>query len=120
MQKVTTGKNLLFSIVGFFNHGFEFQDSVCNGCHDLTMLIIKISNIAIITVKSIDYSCITHNIRKSEAIYQKILLLKIVGILKKYCLNFLSIQGSVFLLLCLVSTKCLILWAFFKILVLEE
>ena len=19
----------------FFNHGFKFQDSVCNGCHDL-------------------------------------------------------------------------------------
>ena len=23
----------------FFIHGFKFQDSVCNGCHDLTMLI---------------------------------------------------------------------------------
>ena len=21
----------------FFNHGFKFQDSVCDGCHDLTM-----------------------------------------------------------------------------------
>ena len=20
-----------------FNHGFEFQDSVCNGCHDLNV-----------------------------------------------------------------------------------
>ena len=110
MQKVTTGKNLLFAIIDFFfSHGFESQDSVCNGCHDLTMVSVKISNIAIITVNNVDYCCITHNIWKSEAIYQKILLLKIVGILKKYCLNFLSIQGSVFLLLCLVSTKCLIL-----------
>ena len=35
----------------FFNHGFEFQDSVCNGCHDLAMLKVNISDIAIITVK---------------------------------------------------------------------
>ena len=34
----------------FFNHGFRFQDSVCNGCHDLTILYLNISNIAIITV----------------------------------------------------------------------
>ena len=35
------------------NHGFNFQDSVCNGCHDLTILNVNISDIAIITVKSI-------------------------------------------------------------------
>ena len=51
-----------------FNHGFKFQNYVCNGCHDLTMLSINISNIAIITVKNIDYGCIIHNIRKSETI----------------------------------------------------
>ena len=33
----------------FFNHGFKFQDSVCNGCHDLTMLCLNLSDIAIIT-----------------------------------------------------------------------
>ena len=51
-----------------FNHGFEFQDSVCNVCHDLTMLSVNICDIAIINVKNIDYRCIIHNIRKSEAI----------------------------------------------------
>ena len=35
----------------FFNDGFEFQDSKWNGCHDLTMLSVNISDIAIITVK---------------------------------------------------------------------
>ena len=52
----------------FFNHGFKFQDSVCNGCHDLTMLSVNINDIAIITVKNVDYRCIIHNINKSEAI----------------------------------------------------
>ena len=31
--------------------GFNFQDYVCNGCHDLTMLSVNISDIAIITAK---------------------------------------------------------------------
>ena len=51
-----------------FNHGFKFQDYVCNGCHDLTMLSVNISDIAIITVKNVDYRCIIYNISKSEVI----------------------------------------------------
>ena len=50
------------------NHGFKFQDSVCNGCHNLTMLSVNISDIAIITIETIDYRCIIRNICKSEAI----------------------------------------------------
>ena len=38
-----------------FNHGFKSQDSICNGYHDLTILCLNISDIAIITVKNIDY-----------------------------------------------------------------
>ena len=38
-----------------FNHGFEFQYTVRNGCHELSMQWINISDIAIITVKNVDY-----------------------------------------------------------------
>ena len=55
------------SYLGFFNHGFEFQNSVCNGCHDLTILRLNISDIAVITVKGVDYLSIIHEIYKSEA-----------------------------------------------------
>ena len=27
----------------FFSHGFKFQDFVCNGCHDLTIMYLNIS-----------------------------------------------------------------------------
>ena len=50
----------------FFNHRFKFQDSVCNGCHDLEIWSVNISDIAIITVKNIDYRCIIDSISKSE------------------------------------------------------
>ena len=52
----------------FFNHGFKFQDYACNGCHNLTMLSVNISDIAIIAVKNVDYHCIIYNISKSEVI----------------------------------------------------
>ena len=51
-----------------FNHGFKFQDSVCNGCHNLTVLNANIRDISIITIKNADYRCIIHSISNSEAI----------------------------------------------------
>ena len=44
------------------------QDAVRNGCHDLTILCPNLSDIAVISVKNVDYHCIIHNISKSEAI----------------------------------------------------
>ena len=45
----------------FFNHGFKFQNSVCNGWHDLTKVSVNISDIAIITVENVDYHCIIYS-----------------------------------------------------------
>ena len=52
----------------FFHHRFKFQDSVCNGCHYLTMLSVNTSEFAIITIKNTYYCCIIYNISKYEAI----------------------------------------------------
>ena len=49
----------------FFFLKFKFQDSVCNDYHDLAMLRLNISNIA---VEGVDYHYIIHDISKSEAI----------------------------------------------------
>ena len=70
----------------FFNHGFKFQYSVCKDCRDLTMLSVNISDIAIITIKNVDYRCIIHNVSKSKAI----ILLKNSALENRgyiYCLN---------------------------------
>ena len=68
LLKVITSKYIRFVTVCFFNNGFEFQDSVCNGCHGLTMLCLYISDITIITVRGVDYHCVIHDISYSEAI----------------------------------------------------
>ena len=66
--KSNKSKERLICHYCFFNHALEFQDSICNGCHDLTMLCLSINDITINTVKNVDYRCIILNISKSKAI----------------------------------------------------
>ena len=68
LAKSSNSKESMICCYLFFNHGIKFQDYVCNVCHDLSMLCLNISNIAIITVKNVDYCSIMYNISKSEAI----------------------------------------------------
>ena len=68
LAKSNNSKECMICHYFFFNRRFEFQYSVCNGCHDLSILCLNISDIATITVKNVDYRCIIHNISKSEAI----------------------------------------------------
>ena len=54
-------------IYWFFNHRFELQDYVFNGCHNLTILYLNLSDIATITVKGVNCRCNIYDISKSEA-----------------------------------------------------
>ena len=68
LVKSNNSKEYMICQYWFFNHESKFQESVFNGCHDLTMLCLNISHITIITVKNVDYRCVIHNISKSESI----------------------------------------------------
>ena len=48
--------------------GCNFQPNVCNGCHDLLMMSIYLSDFAILSIKCADYHCVINGISKSEAI----------------------------------------------------
>ena len=52
----------------FLNKGFKFQSNVCNRCHDLLMMFINHSDIAVLNIKSDDYCCIISGLSKNEAI----------------------------------------------------
>ena len=52
----------------FLNKAFKFQPNVCNGCHDLLMMSMNYSDIAILNMKGAGYCCIISSINKSEAI----------------------------------------------------
>ena len=68
LLKVITAKNVWFVTIDFCNYGFKFQDYVCNGCHDLNMLCLNISDSAIIAVKGVDCCYDTPDITISEPI----------------------------------------------------
>ena len=62
LAKSNNSKECMICHYWFFNQGFKFQDYVCNYCHDLTMLSVNLSNIAIFTIKNVDYRCIIHTL----------------------------------------------------------
>ena len=51
----------------FLNFSFKFQPNVCNRCHDLLMMSMNLSNIAILNIKGSDYCCIISLISKNKA-----------------------------------------------------
>ena len=52
----------------FLNHSFKFQPNVCNRCHDLLMMSVNLSDIAVLNIKGSDNRCIISLITKNEAI----------------------------------------------------
>ena len=50
----------------FLNYSFEFQPSVCNRCHDLLMISMDLSDIAILNIKFSDYGSIISLTSKNE------------------------------------------------------
>ena len=52
----------------FLNYSFKFQQNVCNRCHDLLMMSMNLSDIAILNIKGSDYGCIISLISKNKTI----------------------------------------------------
>ena len=52
----------------FLNYSFKFQPNVCNRCHDLLMMSMNLSDIAILNIRGSNYRCIVSLISKNEAI----------------------------------------------------
>ena len=69
VDKSNNSKECIVCHYWFFKHGFKFQNFICKDCHDLMMLHLNLSDIPIITVKSVNYPCIFYDTIKSEAIH---------------------------------------------------
>ena len=61
--KQVNQKSVIFSAIGIFlNKGFKFQPNVFDGCHDLLMMSMNLSDIAFSNIKGSDYCCIISGI----------------------------------------------------------
>ena len=68
LGKSNCSKECMVCHYWIFNHGFKYQDFVCNGCHDLLTQhgnILLLYYFAIIFVKRAYYFCIIRGISKS-------------------------------------------------------
>ena len=52
----------------FLNKGFKFQPNVCNRFHDLRIMSVNLSGIAILNITGCNYCCIISGISKGKAI----------------------------------------------------
>ena len=52
----------------FKDIGYKFEQYVCNGCHDLSMLIHDLDNFMILNIKGVDYRCFVSKMSKTVAI----------------------------------------------------
>ena len=69
VNKTSASKKCDFCYYWYFLiYSFKFQPNVCNRYHDLLMMSINLSDIAILNVKGSDYHCIISLISKNEAI----------------------------------------------------
>ena len=48
----------------FLNFNFKFQSNVCNRCHDLLIMSVNLSDIAILNIKGSNFCCIIRLISK--------------------------------------------------------
>ena len=52
----------------FKDIGYNFGRHACNKCHDISMMVYELENIAIVNVKHIDYRCVLWNMQRNDAI----------------------------------------------------
>ena len=50
----------------FLNYSFKFQANVCDRCHNLLMMSMNLSDIAILNIKGSNYSWIISIIRENK------------------------------------------------------
>ena len=55
------------SLIFVLNKGFKFQPYVCNKCHDLLMMSVSLTDIAISNIKGSEHCCIISKTWNCEA-----------------------------------------------------
>ena len=51
----------------FKDIGFKFQSYVCNGCHNLLMMVYDLDDFMILNIKGVDYRCFVFNMTRNTS-----------------------------------------------------
>ena len=52
----------------FLNYSFKFQPNACNWCHDILIISMNFSDIAILNINGSNYHCVISLVSKNETI----------------------------------------------------
>ena len=52
----------------FKDIGYKYEPYVCNGCHDLSMVVYYLNYFMILNIKGVDYRCYVFNMKNSDVI----------------------------------------------------
>ena len=52
----------------FKDIGYKYEPHVCNGCHDLSMIVYDLNDFMILNIKGLDYRCHVFNKSENDAI----------------------------------------------------
>ena len=52
----------------FKNIGYKHEPHVCNGCHDLSMMVYGLNDFMILNIKGVDYRCFVYNMTENDVI----------------------------------------------------
>ena len=52
----------------FKDIGYEYEQHVCNGCHDLSMMVYDLDDFMILNIKDVYYRCFVFNMSKNDSI----------------------------------------------------
>ena len=52
----------------FKDIGYKYEPHVCNGCHDLSMVVYNLNDFMILNIKGVDSRCYVLDMSKNDAI----------------------------------------------------
>ena len=52
----------------FEDIGYEYEQYVCNGCHDLSMMVYDLDDFIILNIKGVDDRCLVYNMSINDTI----------------------------------------------------
>ena len=71
VNKTNASKECMLCHYWYFkNVRFKFELHVCNKCHDVLVTAYELKNIAILSVKGVDFRCILWGISRNEAVHR--------------------------------------------------
>ena len=69
LDKTSTSKECILCPYWYFKDiGYEYEQYVCNVCHDLSMMVYDLDDFIILNIKGVDYRCFVFNMSKNTAI----------------------------------------------------